>query len=312
MRFSRIWVLIGSAVVVLSLGVLAVLAVIAGGTQAGAAGFGGGNRIAIIHLSGSIQDTGSANLLTGTAAITPRRVRSELERAQRDGSIRAVVLRINSPGGTVAASQEIASIVRRFEKPIVVSMGDQATSGGYYISAYADRIVAQPGTLTGSIGVIWAVFDVSGLLDKLGVEIDAVTSGEHKDMLLPGRLTDERRAIVQRMSDQMYQQFIEAVAEGRDLDKGDVRELATGEVYTGQQALELGLVDKLGGRQTALEEAAEQAGISEYTTVVQAPSLFEVLFQQGIKTTAAVRATLLGKEWAMLRQILTPLSVPRY
>jgi protease-4 len=126
-------------------------------------------------------------------------------------------------------------------------MGDTTASGGYYIASLADRIIAQPGKLTGCIGVIWTTFDYAGLLDKVGIELDTVTAGKHKDMFLPGRMAPERREIVQDLVDDSYGQFIEAVVDGRGLSHTTVRALATGQVYTGAQALELRLVDELGG-----------------------------------------------------------------
>ena len=155
-------------------------------------------RVVIIYLQGPIEEAGGNWDFSG--AITPRRVARQLERAAKDNSIKAVVLRINSPGGAVAASQQIAALVREFEKPVVVSMGDMAASGGYYISAPADGIVAHPGTMTGSIGVIFTVVNMDGLYEKLGVEIETIKSGRHKDMFAR-KLTDEERRLMQEISD---------------------------------------------------------------------------------------------------------------
>jgi len=223
----------------------------------------GKGKIALIPLSGTIADTSQQGLLT-VSGITPKLVRDYLKRAESDGGVKAVVLRINSPGGSAAASQEIASEIRRFRaetgKPVVISMGDIAASGGYYISAYADTIVANPGTLTGSIGVISQFIYIEGLLDKLGLELETVKAGKHKDMgMWP--LTEEQRQIMQDITDDLYEQFVAAVAEGRGLPRAQVRELATGQIYTGGQALNLGLVDELGGLDTAIEVAATLASI---------------------------------------------------
>jgi protease-4 len=274
---------------------------------------GHGNSIALIDLSGPIQESASVSLLGGGSAITPDLVRDRLESARRDAGIEAVVLRIDTPGGTVAASQEIAAMVREFPEPIVVSMGDVAASGGYYVSAQADSIVAQPGTLTGSIGVIWSSVDPSRLLRKLGIEIDTVTAGKHKDMFLPGGLTPQRRQLVQRLVDTMYRQFVSAVARGRDLSIARVRRLATGELYTGKQARGRGLVDRLGGLDSAISEAERLAGIENASIVELSPTFFEQLFSQGSAGTSAGSAEddLLGKA-ALLRELLTKYSVPRY
>jgi len=148
-------------------------------------------------------------------------------------------------------------------------MGDIAASGGYYISAYADKIVANPSTLTGSIGVISQFIYIEGLLEKLGLELETIKTGKHKDMgIWP--LTGEQRRIMQDITDDLYEQFVAAVAEGRNLPAAEVRRLATGQLYTGSQALSLGLVDELGGLDTAIELAANLAGIiipeiEEYT-----------------------------------------------
>ncbi len=224
----------------------------------------GRGKIAVIPLSGTIAGVSQQGLLT-TSGISPRLVRDYLRKAGSDTGVRAVVLRIDSPGGSAAASQEIASEIRRFKedtgKPVVVSMGDVAASGGYYVSVYADRIVANPGTLTGSIGVISQFIYIEGLLEKLGLEMETIKAGEHKDMGIRP-LTDEERQIMQDITDDIYQQFVVAVAEGRGLAVAEVEALATGQLFTGSQALELGLVDELGGLDRAIELAASQAGIT--------------------------------------------------
>jgi protease-4 len=176
-----------------------------------------------------------------------------------------MVLRVDSPGGSAAASQEIASEIRRFKedtgKPVVVSIGDIAASGGYYISVYADRIVANPGTLTGSIGVISHFIYIEGLLGKLGLEMETIKAGEHKDMGIRP-LTDGERQIIQDITYDLYEQFVVAVAHGRSLPVVDVETLATGQPYTGAQALELGLVDELGCLDRAIELAAGLADVT--------------------------------------------------
>jgi len=224
----------------------------------------GKGKVAVIPLSGTIAGASQQGLLTA-GGISPGLVRSYLKRAKSDGGVKAVVLRIDSPGGSAAASQEIASAVRRFKedtgKPVVVSMGDVAASGGYYISVYADKIVANPGTLTGSIGVISQFIYIEGLLEKLGLEMETIKAGEHKDMGIRP-LTDEERQIMQDITQDLYQQFVVAVADGRRLSVATVEALATGQPYTGAQALDLGLVDELGGLDRAVELAASLAGVT--------------------------------------------------
>ena len=224
----------------------------------------GGGKVAVIPLSGVIAGVGQQGLLM-TGGISPNQVSGYLKRAAGDDGVKAVVLRIDSPGGSAAASQEIAAGIRRFKedtgKPVVVSMGDVAASGGYYISVYADKIVANPGTLTGSIGVINQLIYIEGLLEKLGLEMETIKAGKHKGMGIHP-LTDEQRQIVQDITDDLYQQFVAAVADGRRLPVPDVEALATGQPYSGSQALNLGLVDELGGLDRAIEVAASLAGIT--------------------------------------------------
>jgi protease IV len=227
-----------------------------------------------------------------------------------------VVLRLETGGGSVAASQEISALIQEFPKPLVVSMGDVTASGGYYISSHADWIVAQPGTLTGSIGVIWATFDIEGLLDKLGIEMDAITAGEHKDMALPGRLTPERRAIVQEMVDEIYDQFVDEIARGRPgLTREEVLPLATGQLFTGSQAFQSGLVDELGGLPTAIAKAEELAGIQDAEIIEFRPSLWEAMlmgpgfgaFRWPVQSGPSVQGDL-----EALKQFLDGYAVPRF
>jgi protease-4 len=273
------------------------------------------DAVAVVDLAGPIQASASGSLLGG-GAITPDLVRERLESAEDSPAIKAVVLRIDSPGGTVAASQEIAALVGGMSIPVVVSMGDMVASGGYYISAPADAIVAQPGSLTGSIGVIWSSFDPAGLFRELGIEIDSVTAGKHKDMFLPGRLTPPRRRIVQRMVNVMYDQFVSAVARGRNLPESKVRRLATGQLYTGTQARQAGLVDELGGLDDAVARAEDLAGIDDARVVELSPSLWEQLF--GAQPAAGLLRLPWGPadpnslETLLLRELLTNYTTPRY
>lgn len=219
-----------------------------------------GERIVVLYLQGAI-DEGSGGI-GFSGSITPRYVEEQLKKAENDPGIEAAVIRVNSPGGSVAASQQIAGSVEAFSKPLIISMGDMAASGGYYISAPADGIVAQPGTLTGSIGVISQVIDQGGLYEKLGLKVETIKSGRHKDML-SRQMTAEERELMQALSDELYDQFVSDVARGRGLDKKKVLKLATGQVYTGTQALEAGLVDRLGGLEEAVEWAGEMAGLED-------------------------------------------------
>jgi len=273
----------------------------------------GKGKVAVIRLSGILADAGQQGLLV-SGGISPKLVSDYLREAESDGGVKAIVLRINSPGGSAGASQEIASEIRRFRettgKPVVISMGDIAASGGYYISTYADKIVANPSTLTGSIGVITDFIYIEGLLEKLGLELDIVKSGRHKDMgIWP--LTDEQRKIMQDITDDLYEQFVAAVAQGRDLPAAEVRGLATGQLYTGNQALSLGLIDELGGLDKAVEIAASLAGISlpeieEYSP----PASFVEKLIGGLSTPSLLPFS--GDELLFLRMLEGWQGLPRY
>ena len=222
------------------------------------------SKIAVIPLSGTITIENSS-LFPGSA-ITPELVRDYLAKAEQDKSVKAIVFRIESPGGEIAPCQEILWEIERVgeTRTIVVSMGGTAASGGYYISTKADKIVALPTTMTGSIGVISQIMNIEGLLEKLGIEIETFKGGQYKDMYRGFReMTREEEEIMQGMIDEYYELFIEVVAEGRGLNKEEVRNLATGQIYSGTEAKELGLIDELGDLDTAINLAAEIAGIED-------------------------------------------------
>ena len=256
------------------------------------------NKVAVISLDGPIQYESSAGLFFGGSAITPGLVRTQLERAKNDSRVKAIVIQINSPGGSVAASQEIVNLLGQMEIPVVISMSDLAASGAYYISAGANKIVALPGTLVGSIGVISEMPNLKGLFDKLGIDMQVYIAGKHKDMYAGFReLTPEEVAIIQDMTDQLYEQFVQVVAKGRNLSEDQVRTLATGQLYTGTEAKQLGLVDELGGLQTAIDAAANLAGISEPQVEYYKPE------------TSSLLNDLLGFGWQKLRNIVEPTSL---
>ena len=219
-----------------------------------------GENIALIHITGIIAGTG--NEFDGVA--TPERILSQLDQALADPTVHAILLRIDSPGGTVAASQEIAMEVARAseEKPVVVSVGDVAASGAYMVASQADEIVASPTSAIGSIGVITQIPNVAGLLDKLGIEFTVLTAGEYKDAGSPFRsLTPTETALIQTEVDVAYDEFIRVVAEGRDMTEDEVREMATGFAWSALLAKDMGLVDKLGTYNDAVDRAAELGGI---------------------------------------------------
>jgi protease-4 len=219
-------------------------------------------KIAVIPLTGTIT-IGESSLFSGST-ITPQLVRDYLKKAEKDKAVKAIVFRIESPGGEIAPCQEILWEIERIKetKTIVVSMGGTAASGGYYISTQVHKIVALPTTMTGSIGVISQIMNIEGLLDKLGIQIETFKGGKYKDMYRGFReMTQEEEEIMQGMVDEYYEQFIEVVAEGRGLNKEEVRNLATGQICTGTEAKELGLIDELGDLNTAINLAKEIADI---------------------------------------------------
>ena len=227
-------------------------------------GFGFGKGVGVINIEGVITDSTE---ITGLIR----------EYATR-GDIKAVVVRIDSPGGAVGPSQEIYAELKKLkaEKKVVASMGAVAASGGYYIASAADKIVANPGTITGSIGVIIQFVNVEEFLKKVGLKGRVIKSGKFKDTGSPLRdMSEEERLLLQSVIDDVHGQFIEAVSTGRGLKKEDVAKLADGRIFTGAQALKLGLVDKLGTMEDAIDLGAELAGISGRPSVVYPPEKFQ-------------------------------------
>jgi len=200
----------------------------------------------------------------------------QLRQLRKDNSIAGVILRINSPGGGVAPSQEIFEEVMRYkdiQKPIVVSMGNVAASGGYYIASPAKKIFACPGTITGSIGVIFQFPHYYKLLDKIGINMTTLKCGEYKDVGNPNReLTEKEKKYLQNLLDNTYQQFIDDVSIARNIDKTRVRNLAEGRIYTGKQAKEAGLVDSLGGYQVAVSYLKKILDLPEKTKIIEKKS----------------------------------------
>ncbi|MCX6835944.1 MAG: signal peptide peptidase SppA [candidate division Zixibacteria bacterium] len=195
-----------------------------------------------------------------------------MERWRDVGSIKAIVIHVNSPGGGTAIAQEIhdAIVKTRDKKPVVVSMAGVAASGGYYIACAADRIVANPGTVTGSIGTIMSFHTFQGVFDKVGIGTEVIKSGEFKDVGDYSReMTHEEELMLQSVVMDGYEQFVEAIATGRNMDKEDVYAVADGSIYTGLQAYNLGLVDTLGGLADAVELAADLAGLEGKPEIVR-------------------------------------------
>jgi protease-4 len=197
-------------------------------------------------------------------------VRNHLKQAEEDPNVKAIVLHVNSPGGSVVGSDEIYQQVLAMTKPVVVSIGELAASGGYYVSAPADEIFANSGSLTGSIGVISQFIHIGGLLEEYGVEVTTIKSGEFKDIgSLFRSMNAEEQAAWQAIIDETYAEFVKIVADGRGLSVEDVKEIADGSIYTGRQAMELGLVDKLGNQSAAIQRAAELGDIKGEPRIVE-------------------------------------------
>ncbi len=243
----------------------------------------GSNRIAVLPVAGTIAS--EAPVALGAATASPETLRNQLRQATEDRRVRAVILEVDSPGGGVVPTDQMHESIQEFReetgKPVVVSMGQTAASGGYYISTAADRIFANPNTLTGSLGVIFSYLNFAEAAEEYGIEQEVVKSGPFKDIGSPTREpTEEELDILQAYVDEGYDQFVQVIVEGRGLPEEEVRELADGRVYSGQQAETLGLVDGLGDLERAAEASRELAGIEEATVVRyqrQSPGLVELL-----------------------------------
>jgi protease-4 len=233
-------------------------------------GIGFSSKIGIIEIAGEISDSDA--------------ILQQLTQFNKDKHIKAIILRINSPGGSVGASQEIYREVRKITKTKIISMGDTAASGGYYIAAAGDKIVANPGTITGSIGVIMSFYRIDELSKKIGLALEVIKSGEFKDTGSSFReLTERERELMNGVVLNIQEQFIKAVAEGRKLPVDKVREIADGRIFSGEMAKELGLVDELGNFQDAVNLAASLSGIKGEPTLVYPEKtglkLWDIIFQ---------------------------------
>lgn len=254
------------------------------------------DKIGVIEISGTIAGTSTSSLLQGTIASS-RDIMATIRQAANRHDIKALVLRVDSPGGTSVAAQEIGmelDKLRATGKPVVTSMGDVCASGGYWIACSTDHIMANPATLTGSIGVIMQMQNVEGLYEKLGVKEVVIKSGQHKDIGSPFRaLSAEEQQILQGIVQDSYQQFIDQVLKGREgkITQEQLMPLADGRIFTGTQARDLGLVDSLGDYYDAIEQAKIMAGI-------QGEAPVEVLNQQDIwkRLVTSLESTFLGNQ----------------
>ena len=247
-----------------------------------------GSGIGIVEVKGMILDS--------------KEIVKQLHEFGRDDDVKAVVLRVESPGGVVGPSQEIYQEVRKLaaRKKVIVSMGSIAASGGYYISAPASLIYANPGTITGSIGVLMKFSNVEGLMDKIGMKAFTLKTGKYKDSGSPLRaMTDEEKSLLQGVIDSTHGQFVKAVAEGRKIPVEQVREIADGRIFSGEQAMAVKLVDRLGSLQDAIEEAGKLAGIKGEPEIINPPKKKRLLLDMLVDESASRISDLVREEIGM-------------
>ncbi|SHN28071.1 protease-4 [Cyclobacterium lianum] len=263
------------------------------------------NQIALIIADGEIVSGSKPNQISSETFL------KEIRKARKNEDVKAIVLRVNSPGGSALASEVIWRELAEAKKvkPLIVSMSNYAASGGYYIAAPADTIVAQPNTITGSIGVFGLTFDIQGFLNnKLGITTDAVSTGSYSDFLNPTKeMSEAERAIMQNSVEQVYDTFITRVAEGRGMSRQQVIEIAGGRVWSGQRAKEVGLVDVLGDFEDAIQIAADKAGLDEDYRLVMYPkqkSLLEQLMADlGADVQGAYQRIKMGHSYELFQAI---------
>ncbi|UCZ52287.1 signal peptide peptidase SppA [Bacillus shivajii] len=270
----------------------------------------GQGKIAVIHLSGVIQSNYDTPSLFQSPGYNHRTFLKKLDAAAEDPNVHGVVIRVNTPGGGVVESQEIHDMIvdiqDDYEKPVYISMGSMAASGGYYIAAPAERIYANPQTLTGSIGVIMQSINVAELAEDLGIHSEVIKSGPYKDIMSVTReMTEDERAILQELIDESHELFVDVIDNGREnLSRDEVYELADGRIYSGSQALEAGLIDGLGHFEEVLDDIREDVGrgnldVVEYQSHLGLPSLFSV----AAKSVFSDQLQLYGmKEWMQQNQ----------
>lgn len=248
----------------------------------------GAGKVAVIHLSGVIQSEATGGLLT--AGYDHKLLLEQFDHAAEDSEVHGIILRVDTPGGGVVESDEIhdkvVEVQEDYGKPVYVSMAGTAASGGYYVAAPAEKIMANPQTLTGSLGVIMQSINVSELAEEWGVRSEVIKSGEFKDIMSSTRdMTDDERDILQALVDDAYEQFVDVIETGRGFDREEVYELADGRIYTGSQALERGLIDDLGHLDDTIDDLIEDIGrgqlrVVEYEADLGFPSLLGMTLQE--------------------------------
>ena len=292
---TRRRILIGLGVIAALLIFFSVVLIFIGGYVGRPGRFSFGDKIAIVEIKGVI--TQSSGII------------EKIDEYQEDEGVKAIILRIDSPGGGVGPAQEIhREILKvRSKKKVITSMGSVAASGGYYIACASDLIIANPGTITGSIGVLMEFTNIEELFKKIGIKGVVLKSGEHKDIGSPFReMTPEDKKIMQEVIDNVHQQFVQAVAKGRKMDQAKVMQIADGRILTGEQAKQIGLVDQIGNLQDAIEIVAKMVGIEGKPYILYPKrrfSLWELLVRE---TTSAILDTLNEKGFELNYRLFSP------
>lgn len=267
------------------------------------------NKIAVIYAEGEITDELVPSPYNSARNVITEQMTKELRKLKEEDNVKAVVIRVNSPGGSAFVSEQIWKDVYDLnkEKPVVISMGDVAASGGYYISSAASKIVAEANTLTGSIGIFGIFPNMAGLFDKLDLTTDIVKTNTYADLGDVSRsMTDEEKALIQASVERGYELFLSRCAEGRGMSKEAINAIGQGRVWTGEQAVEIGLVDELGGIDRAIEVAAESAGIYNYTliNVSTTQDFFQEFMQKQIdEIKISMVKDVMGEEYGYLKTL---------
>ncbi len=247
-------------------------------------------KIVVLEVNGVIQDVGDTGALFAAAGYDHQSFLRMIEQAKNDDTVKAIVLRVNSPGGGVVESAEIhdqlLELKKETKKPIYVSMGSMAASGGYYISTAGDKIFASPETITGSLGVIMQSLNYEGLAKKYGVKLVTIKSGPYKDIMNPTReMTEEEKKILQQLIQNSYEGFVKVISEGRHLPESEVRKIADGRIYDGRQAKQLHLIDEFGYLDDTIaalkkDHRLSDAQVVKYTNEFSFSSLFQMAFNR--------------------------------
>lgn len=245
-----------------------------------------GKKIAVLDVNGTIQDTGEATSFLASEGYNHQRFMETLDHVKDDDTVRGIIIRVNSPGGGVVESAQIhdkiIEIQKETKKPVYISMGSVAASGGYYISTPADKIFASPATTTGSLGVIMQNINYSGLAEKYGVKFETIKSGQFKDIGNPTReMTEEERNILQEMVNNSYGEFVKVISEGRGIPEDQVRKIADGRIYDGSQAKQLKLIDEFGYIEDVIDtmkkdNKLQDAQVIQYSEGLGLGSLFSM------------------------------------